>query len=150
MSLENNTVSKEAKYGHNVVSSEKAPSKWCSTRGWGQQHGWRRHPRFMSPPNNMWHPSMDRSVFVGAVGSSTRHQETWEESHPTLLWVIGKQTTSQVVNWLQPLSAVGEHHLKQTPMDRNTCGNPRFQGGNSSTLERGGGIVWFHSYHPSP
>lgn len=39
---------------------------------------------FPRPPATIWHPSMDKSVSVGGVGSSRIHQGTWEDSHPAL------------------------------------------------------------------
>lgn len=46
------------------------------------------------PNNNL--ASMDKSAFVGAMGSSIRYQGTWEESCPLMCWVI--QTLVPAVN----------------------------------------------------
>ena len=76
-----------------------------------------------------WHPSMEKSAFVGAVGSSTIHQGTWAESRPLVHWVIDIQTSIVAVDpamecELTPpplgcgLGAPGEHCLRQLPMDK--------------------------------
>ena len=36
------------------------------------------------PPSGIWHPSLHKSAFVGAVESSTVFQGNWEESHPPI------------------------------------------------------------------
>lgn len=119
----------------------------------------------MSPPNNMWHPPRDKNAFVGAVASSTRCQDTWEESHPTMLQVTSTWTTVPAVNGLQPLSAVGKNHLKKLPTDERTLvevqfssveiqhtngeGKKKKKSVSLNTLERVRGTVWLYSYHPS-
>lgn len=36
------------------------------------------------PTTTIWHPSMDKSAFEDAVGSSTTYQKTLEECHPIM------------------------------------------------------------------
>ena len=49
---------------------------------------------FSTPALTMlWHPSIDKSAFVGEVGSSTICQGTQRESHPAMHLVIGRQTS---------------------------------------------------------
>lgn len=35
---------------------------------------------------------MEKSTFVGTVGSNTLCQKTWEESRPHMCWIIGRET----------------------------------------------------------
>lgn len=70
-----------------------------------------------------------QSAFVEAIGSSTIHEGTQEESHQPAHWVTGLQTSvparDPVVACepaLTPLSqgpgVPGEHCLRQTPTDK--------------------------------
>ena len=85
-------------------------------------------PCCIPPPTTIWHPSMDKSAFVG---SSTIHQGTQEESCPPMHWVIGIQNSvlavdSAVASELAPvplnhgLGAPIGHCLRQSPIDERT------------------------------
>lgn len=45
-------------------------------------------------PKTIWHPSIDNSALVGAVGSSTTCQGIWEEARPPTCQVICIQTVA--------------------------------------------------------
>lgn len=103
----------------------------------------------LSSTTTVWHPSRDRSALVGAVGSSTPCQGTWEESHLPMHWLMAIQTLISAVDpevacepALAPLShdlgVPGEQSWTVTPRWESLCGNPGFQRRSSNTLlERG-------------
>ena len=66
---------------------------------WCQHHAWIRRPSFLSlpPPTKFQHPSMNKSAFVGTLGSSTIHQGI-QESHPPMCWIIGRQISVPTVD----------------------------------------------------
>ena len=89
---------------------------------------WNKMSLFLSLlPTVIQHLSMDKSAFVGAVGSSTIHQGAWEESYPPVCQVIGVQTLIPAVDpalaceaALDPLGhnpgGPGEHSLRHSWM----------------------------------
>lgn len=71
---------------------------------------------------------MDKSAFVGILGSSNIYQGTPEDSHPPMYWITGMQTFIPAVDptvahepTLVPLGydpgAPGKNCLRQSPMD---------------------------------
>ena len=151
--------------------------KWISSLEWYQHHSWIRRLLFLSNPPfltiTIWYPSTDKSAFVGAVGSSTIHQETQEKSHPPMCWVIGMQILVPAVdpewpmNWLQPLLAMVCEALENTVLDnhpwtRDLLWKSRFptdkcqhtteakQKVNLDTMERVRGTFWHFSNYLSP
>lgn len=94
-------------------------------RAFIQWHGQIRCSLLVSPLA-MWHPSRDKSAFLGAVGPSTTHQGTWEKSRPTLCLVtMGTAMDSAVAtNQLWPrghsLGNHGEQCLGQQPTEERS------------------------------
>lgn len=109
------------------LSSFKSPRE-----EWHQQHGWIRHLLLYSaPPKTIWHPATYKSVFVGAMRSSTICQGNWEQSWSPVHQEIGIPTsvsdadpavahemTSTPLGY--NLGLLGEHCLRQSPMDERT------------------------------
>lgn len=75
--------------------------------------------------NKIQHPSRNGSA-VGAMGSSTIHQGTPEESCPPVHQVIGKVTSelaakpAVAVKWLQPFLAAVQEHLENSDRGSHT------------------------------
>ena len=74
----------------------------------------------------IWHPYMDKSAFVGAVGFNSICQGMQEMSHEPMHCVIGTSLsptwwscrgpwTSSRPSWLQSRN-LGEHYLRQSPV----------------------------------
>lgn len=84
-------------------------------------------------------------MFERAVGSSTMHKRTREESHPPMLWVTGRETSvppvdlQWLMNQLQPLLDLSwdllENWLRQSPPDES-AGNTGFWRRSSSTPKK--------------
>lgn len=83
----------------------------------------------------IWHPSTDRGVFMGAVGSKNRHRKG---VLPTC--VSGNKHTElglgcehfHVPLTSHSLGTPGEHNLRQPCRDKSLCGSTGFQERNSS------------------
>ena len=78
------------------------------------------------PPSGIWRPSLNKSVFVGAVGSSTVLQGNWEESHPPVYGIVhiprpGLQlkTLQWPESWLQTLQTVVWEPQENTVLDNH-------------------------------
>ena len=52
---------------------------------------------FPTSTTEIWHTPTNKSAFVKVVGSGTLQQETWEESHSPVHWVIGRQISVPAV-----------------------------------------------------
>lgn len=67
----------------------------------------------LSPSTTIWHSSSDKSVFVGAVGSSTICQGTQEESRLPMHWIPGMQI------WVLTMNPAVVHEPAPAPLGHN-------------------------------
>lgn len=122
----------------------------------------------------IYHPPMDKSAFVGAVGSSTIHQGTQKETHSPMCQACNRNRglspscgpcngpwANSSPTLLQSRSSWKTTSWTIHPWIGHLSGSPGFQHGSPSTLlgqnnmsldalKRVRGTVWLYLHHSSP
>ena len=97
------------------------------------------------PPSGIWHPSLHKSAFVGAVESSTVCHGTCAsgDRQTSILAVELAGAYKQVfVSFHCGLESPGGRWLGQMPTDKSICRSPGFLRRASSTLLNNSNNIW--------